>query len=434
MPPRATGSIETHHWADGRTVTFRLRVRSNGVRYRIDLGTNHEGWNHARAQVELDLIQQQIARGTWQPPEKTSNAAARTAAPEAETLHVTISRWWQRRKVGLKPTTQNDYRWRIDHILRVLAGTPTAAIDARAVDDLREVLAGALGPSSVNKVLGLLAQVLDDAVDYKMLEVNPARGRRRRMKEDKPNRSFLEADMVLDLLEAAGEWEREVPPHQRYGRRHLLALLCLSGGARISAAANATGGDVDLNAQRWRVPDDKTPAGVRDIELTAFTLDELHEHRAQVKNLGRRTGPYVPFFPTRTGGRLNASNIRNRLLQNEPPDEDGKRYTLKHEGGEHRVERAPSAVERANDKRAAEGRMLLPAKVTPHTFRRTFASLALLAGREPRWVMGQIGHTDARLTLEVYAQITQRRNVDYDLVWRLMRFSDEPETWTGSRR
>ena len=48
--------------------------------------------------------------------------------------------------------------------------------------------------------------------------------------------------------------------------------------------------------------------------------------------------------------------------------------------------------------------MLLPEKVTPHTLRRTFASLALAARRDPRWVMAQLGHTDPRVRLNVYAQ------------------------------
>lgn len=71
--------------------------------------------------------------------------------------------------------------------------------------------------------------------------------------------------------------------------------------------------------------------------------------------------------------------------------------------------------------------MLLPAKVTPHTLRRTFASLALAAGRDPRWVMSQLGHADARLTLNVYAQVMQRQRIDEALIWQLVRFPGEPE-------
>ena len=60
--------------------------------------------------------------------------------------------------------------------------------------------------------------------------------------------------------------------------------------------------------------------------------------------------------------------------------------------------------------------------------------LALTAGRDVRWVMAQMGHDDASLTLQVYAQVIQRQRVDYDLVWNLMRFNDEEETWPGPRR
>ena len=33
MPRRATGTIAPHQWADGRTVTFRLKVRTDGMPY-----------------------------------------------------------------------------------------------------------------------------------------------------------------------------------------------------------------------------------------------------------------------------------------------------------------------------------------------------------------------------------------------------------------
>ena len=57
--------------------------------------------------------------------------------------------------------------------------------------------------------------------------------------------------------------------------------------------------------------------------------------------------------------------------------------------------------------------------------------LALTAGRDARWVMAQMGHADARLTLQVYAQVIQRQRVDFDVVWGLMRFADESERWLG---
>jgi integrase len=116
------------------------------------------------------------------------------------------------------------------------------------------------------------AQALDDAVDYKLLDANPARGKRRRMKVGKPTRTFLEPDMVMDLLDEAGEWEASLPPHQRYGRRALLALMVTSGGPRISEVTAADRGELDIPGGRWHIPESKTDAGARDVELTAFAL------------------------------------------------------------------------------------------------------------------------------------------------------------------
>jgi integrase len=218
--------------------------------------------------------------------------------------------------------------------------------------------------------------------------------------------------MVIDLLDAAEQWECGLPPHQRYGRRAFLATLCLAG-PRISELTQTSVGRLDLQDGGLELGL-KTAAGIdRHLELSAFLVAELRGHVESVPAALRdRYGPTLPLFPTRTGGRLNPSNIRNRLL-NGTAAGDGK---------------APitGVVERANEKRAAEGRMLLPTSVTPHTLRRTFASLCFFAGRDLRWVMGQLEHDDPRMTLAVYAQCMKRTRIDKELVRTLMRFPDEP--------
>ncbi|MQA76311.1 MAG: tyrosine-type recombinase/integrase [Solirubrobacterales bacterium] len=395
MPRPRTGTIESYEWRDGRTVTWRLRVRDRGRRYRIDLGTNHEGWNRERARVELERIMGKIERGTWRPPR------AEAGPDRSETVHLTASRWWQRKEGELKPNARADYRWRLDYVLGDLAREPTADIDPKRVDEFRQTLVGrGLSPRSVNMVLGVLGQVLDDAVEYGLLDANPARGRRRRMRERKAPRSFLELDMVGDLLDAAGAWEAELPRHQQVGRRALLALLCLAG-PRVGEAIAADRGDFDLAGGRWRIPESKTDSGRRDVELTMYLRDELVQHVAAMEALGRPIGARAPLFPTSTGRRHTRGRVGSLLA---------------------------GAVERANRKRAEDGEQLLPDRVTPHTLRRTFASLALAAGRNPRWVMAQLGHADARVTLSIYAQVVQRQAGGQALIWRLMRFAGEPET------
>ncbi len=46
---------------------------------------------------------------------------------------------------------------------------------------------------------------------------------------------------------------------------------------------------------------------------------------------------------------------------------------------------------------------------TPHTLRRTYISIALVANNfDVKWVMGQVGHADSRMTMDVYTQLEQR--------------------------
>jgi integrase len=321
-------------------------VRTHGKRYTISLGTNHEGWSIERAQVELEQVMRQIERGAWEPP--TRREAAQNDVDRGETVRVTAYRWWQRRKTELASNTELDYKWRLEHVLRDLGGGATTELDARRVDDFRQQLVGrGLSPRSVNMVLDLLAQVLDDAVEYGLLDANPARGRRRRMKVPKASRTFLEADMVVDVLDAAGAWERELPEHQRYGRCAFLATLCLSG-PRISELIDSPLGRLDLHAGQL-VLGKKTVAGIdRTLELSAFLLDELRVHLAALRGpLRDAHGAALPIFPTRTGGHLNASNIRNRLL-NGTPAHGTRRPTKRRRRAGHREarRRGPDAAPR----------------------------------------------------------------------------------------
>ena len=66
------------------------------------------------------------------------------------------------------------------------------------------------------------------------------------------------------------------------------------------------------------------------------------------------------------------------------------------------------SVERANENLAATGRNPLPEGITPHSLRRTFISLLLATGAEVPYVMRQVGHTDPKVTLSIYAQVMYR--------------------------
>jgi integrase len=56
----------------------------------------------------------------------------------------------------------------------------------------------------------------------------------------------------------------------------------------------------------------------------------------------------------------------------------------------------------------AAGLPPLPARMTPHSLRRTFCSLLYALGEDPGVVMDEMGHTDPALALRVYRQAMRR--------------------------
>jgi integrase len=105
-------------------------------------------------------------------------------------------------------------------------------------------------------------------------------------------------------------------------------------------------------------------------------LLEVRANRAELHD----SDAYV--FATSAGKRFGAENVRNRVLA--------------------------AAVKRADEKLAECELAPLPAKVTPHSLRRTFASLLYALGESPPVVMQEMGHTDPGLALRIYAQAIRR--------------------------
>lgn len=71
-------------------------------------------------------------------------------------------------------------------------------------------------------------------------------------------------------------------------------------------------------------------------------------------------------------------------------------------GSAVRHPRPTRAVARANERHACEEQLLIPEQLSPHSLRRTFASLLYFRGENPVYVMHQMGHTDPKLALRIY--------------------------------
>jgi integrase len=393
MEKRSHGQIRTHDRRDGLT-TYSLRVRAYGRREVVTLGTDVDGWTMRKAERKLEEVLAEIQVGVWRPP-------STFAGGEDPSFHEFASRWWFARKSELRPTTQADYEWRLRkhllpffHQFRVSAITialvdeyrsekviereriSAAAAVGQPIRDKRGQRRVALSNESINKTLVLLANILDTAVEHGLLASNPARGKRRRLKADRPTRRFLEADELAELLTVAGELDRSARADQRIGRRPLIAVMAKSG-LRVGEVCALRWRSVDTAHQRLVIQQAKTAAGVREVDLSLDLVDELNTWRAERKPVS--VDEFV--FATDSGRPRDKDNVRERVLV--------------------------PVVNRVNEIRHERGITPLP-KITPHALRRTYISLMLEASAPLPYLMDQVGHADSKTTLEIYAQVQKR--------------------------
>jgi integrase len=404
MPRPATGNVRVRKNKRGQS--YEIRFTAYGQPRYLHLGTSEEGWTRQRAENELANVLADVRRGIWQPPVVEVPAEPR-AMP---TFHEFASEWFAARKVeggrkgtGLSAAGVADLEWRITHhLLPTFAPKRLDAITVEDVDRYRraKVAEGRIGVTSINKALTTLAAILETAVEYELIARNPAKGRRRRLPAVEPRRTWIDrADHIEALL--AGASKVDADAHQRRGQRRALVATLVFAGLRIGELLALRWRDVDLARGTLTVRHSKTDAGERTIDLLPVLRDELLTYRAGLGDVDRDG----LVFGTSTGGRQSESNIRRRLLAKA-------------------VEHANTALEKAE----AE---LLPVGLTPHSLRRTFASLLVALGEDPVYAMGQLGHTDPTLTLRIYAQQMNRRDGERERLKALVQGAESGRIWTS---
>jgi integrase len=425
------------------------------------------GWNERTARLELGNILARVKAGVWRRAERPARNAAPPPTRETTPTFADYAPDWLEAKrdgvLGARPLDDNtyaDYRWRLGHLLAFFGPSRLEAIDGelclafkahklREAQELREVIAAGagirdrhgrharpLGASSIKKLIDTLAAILDEAIEDGHIDSNPARGRRMRVHVPKPKRSFLEIDELASVEDAAGAQEAPLPeqaiaaagtgrpgstrariterlaagmrppqiaaelgvakstvghhlkqlgvkPHPYIGRRPIATALGRSG-VRVSELCDLRIGQIrlhDPDGARFQIPDSKTEAGIREVQMSPDLVEELVIHLDRLRRAGHPTGPEAWAFPNSRRGRLSRQRAAKIVAD---------------------------AGALASERTQRRGLPPLP-HVTPHTLRRTYISIALLANSfDVLWVMGQVGHADSKVTLDVYAQLQQR--------------------------
>jgi len=409
MPRRSTGAVVERRTKRG--VVYALRFFAAGQRRYETLGTSEEGYNRRRAEDELAAVMAAVRAGTWAPGVAEVSPVGDTADP---TFHEFASEWFENNRAGWAERTEADYRWALTHhLLPHFAEYPLRSITVEEVDRYRahKMREGKLAAAQVNKTLKRLSQILEVAEEYGRIDRNPARGKRRRAIAPRVKRSWVEPEQAITLIESGSTYMRPV-----------IALL-IGAGLRVSEATALDWRDVNLATGTLTVGRAKTDAGsFRQVDLPGGLVEELAEWRLRGADdlatwTERHPGEGEPLFLSRHAGqvrRQSAANVARRLK---------------------------TAIRRANVKLEEIGIESISERVTPHSLRRTYASLRAVSRDDPAYVAEQLGHKDARFTFSVYTKAAKRRGkltgaylaeFDRALAWAALATPEKALTGTGA--
>jgi len=362
----------------GNTAPTRERVKENIYRRRDRKGRavyevvakDATGKQHRRT-VKGGLRDAENARDEI----KRQRDRGQAIAPARLTFGAVADEWWARQS-NLRPRTEDAYQWALDQHLRPrFARVRIADMDedkiARLITDM-----GGAGYSAwtVRAVLTPLGRVLAFAKRQGYRSDNPIqnleRGERP-VSDEKPKRILSRAEVVA-LIEATPK------------RYRLLVKTLAFSGLRISEALGLTWEDVNSKARVLHVRHQasrqgervkvKTKSAVRDVEIPAWLVTGLLEHRAASRYSTDRD--FV--FASARGTAMFARNAARYGLDNGV------------KGAGLNVSGKPN--------------------VTAHALRHTAASLLIAQGIDPVMLSRWLGHSSPRVTLTEYAHQWEARN------------------------
>jgi integrase len=407
MARKAKGEVVPREWKSGRG--FALRLTAYGKRHYLTLGLERDGWTRERAGIELDNIMADVRRGIWVAPEKPGRRPEALAASEAgeveKVLFPAFAGGLLRSRKGRHSDRHHGYlEWGLKHLEPFFATVTPAQIDAEMVDayaaaklaegrelaeaiergrplrDGRGMVRKPLSPVSINKTIDVLAWVLGFAVEYRKrtgVTENVAAGKKRRVGEPPRRPVHLDsAEQIEAILDAAEELDGDL----RFSlteRRVIVATFIFSGPRDIEIG-HMLWRDVDLANGRIMVGRSKTQAGLREVAMLPIERDVLAAHKASSPH----TDPDDLVCPTSDGTVRSRKNLCAGVV-------------------------AP-VLRRADELLVARGHVPLPKGVSPHKLRHTFASILIATGVDVASVKEQLGHTDAKFTLNVYTHMMAR--------------------------
>jgi integrase len=292
-PPRGSKITYDHSDGDDPTKTVRgfgvritaagakafiLNYRFRGQERRITIGT-YPGWSVAAARKEARDLRVRIDQGE-------DPLAERIADREAPTMRDLASRYLVEHAIPKKrPDSVRDDRAMLDKIiLPALGSRRVADLRHSDIERLHAKVTARGSTVRANRVAALISKMLNLAIRWEMITMNPAKGIERNP-ENRRTR-YLSGDELARLSEA-------LAIHSSQSAANAVRLLLLTGARRMEVLG-AQWGEFDFETGHWIKPSSHTKQkSEHKLPLSAPALKLLAEMREQAK------GKFL--FPGRDG-------------------------------------------------------------------------------------------------------------------------------------
>ena len=291
-----------------------------------------------------------------------------------ETIEAISERWWAR-KVFAKPSweTRQESILRI-HILPTWGHRAVSSITRPEIRDWIATLT--IAPSTITDVHGVLAAILDTAVEEHRIPANPARG------IPLPRRETPDHNYLTHLQ--ARQLAYEVSKHPE------IVMLLVYTGMRWGEMAALRPRDVDLDRRRIFITRSASKVNNRQPIVAP-------------KSWERRTVAMPGKVASMLAAPIAAAASPDALIWHRP---DGR--PLPPPTSTHWFTKAVARLVDRTTPRDEDGEPTGPStfpRVTAHELRHTAASLMIASGAHVKTVQTQLGHKSATMTLDLYGHL-----------------------------